>query len=76
MHCHRIWSVFLSPYLVTVFEDEGFDALRRAESIGRPVGGEEFLIAAKKQLGRRLRPAKRGPKPRDTSESSDFFDHQ
>ncbi|MGB0684241.1 MAG: transposase [Magnetovibrionaceae bacterium] len=48
-------------------EDERFDALRRAETIGRPVGEQDFLIRAEKHLGRRLRPAKRGPKPRGNS---------
>jgi len=39
------------------------DALRRAETIGRPVGDEDLLNAAKKLTGRTLKPGKRGRKP-------------
>jgi putative transposase len=45
-------------------ETAEFEALRRAESIGRPVGTDDFLTLAETQLGRTLRPGKRGPKPR------------
>ena len=36
--------------------------LRRAETIGRPIGDEAFLSALEKASGRTLAPAKRGPK--------------
>jgi putative transposase len=46
-------------------EREGlFDALRRAELTGRPLGGASFLTRLEKRLGRTLRPQKRGPKRR------------
>lgn len=46
-------------------EDEGMTLrLRRAETIGRPVGGEDFLARLEAESGRTLRPAKRGPKPK------------
>jgi putative transposase len=37
--------------------------LRRAETIGRPIGSETFLSALESRLARPLRPAKPGPKP-------------
>lgn len=44
-------------------EADLFDALRAAESIGRPLGGNPFLARIERQTGRVLKPAKRGPKP-------------
>jgi putative transposase len=41
-----------------------FNRLRRAETIGRPLGDEPFLTALETQTQRRLRPAKRGRKAR------------
>ncbi len=38
-------------------------ALRRAESIGRPLGSESFLNRLEMKLNRQLKPAKRGRKP-------------
>lgn len=43
--------------------DEGFDALRRAETIGRPLGDADFLARLETLLHRSLKPGKRGPKP-------------
>jgi len=40
-----------------------FAALRAAESIGRPLGGDRFLARIEKRTGRTLAPGKRGPKP-------------
>jgi len=39
------------------------EALRRAETIGRPLGDEAFLDGLEARLGRRLRPGKRGRPP-------------
>ncbi len=39
------------------------ERLRRAESIGRPLGGEVFISELEATTGRPLRPGKRGPKP-------------
>jgi putative transposase len=36
--------------------------LRKAETIGRPVGDEAFLNALERQSGRSLQPLKRGPR--------------
>ncbi len=44
-----------------------FDRLRRAETIGRPVGSEAFLKQVAEQTGRQVKPAKRGPKARKFS---------
>jgi putative transposase len=45
-------------------EPEAFARLRAAESIGRPLGGEGFLGRIERATKRRLKPRKRGPKPR------------
>ena len=46
--------------------DEAFTyaALRRAETIGRPVGSAQWLEDMATRLGKPLLPGKRGPKPR------------
>jgi putative transposase len=43
---------------------EAFDRLRGAESIGRPLGGDGFLSRIERLTKRRLKPGKRGPKPK------------
>ena len=45
--------------------DEMFVRLRQAESIGRPLGDDAFMTQLECQSGRLLRPAKRGPKPKN-----------
>jgi putative transposase len=46
-------------------EDENLSTrLRKAESIGRPLGDARFLTELEARTGRALRPARRGPKPR------------
>jgi len=40
-------------------------ALRRSETIGRPLGDEAFLERLERQTGRAFKPAKRGPKPKE-----------
>ena len=47
-----------------VDEDEVHDRLRRAESIGRPLGTPEFLKKVEATLGRQVLARKRGPKPK------------
>ena len=53
------------------FLDEAFDeastyaALRKAESVGRPVGSAEWLEEMEARTGLTLRPQKRGPKPKE-----------
>lgn len=50
--------------IITAGEDDArFNALRRSKSIGRPIGADDFLLRAEKQLGRTLKAAKPGPKP-------------
>ena len=41
-----------------------FARLRAAESIGRPLGDDRFIARIEKLTARRLRPGKRGPKPK------------
>ena len=41
-----------------------YAALRKAESVGRPVGSPEWLAEMEERTGRALAPGKRGPKPR------------
>jgi putative transposase len=51
--------------LIAEGEDaEAFERLRRAESIGRPLGDDGFLMRLEGLMRRPLRPRKRGPKPR------------
>jgi putative transposase len=40
-----------------------FERLRRAESIGRPLGDDAFLARLEAAARRRFKPRKRGPKP-------------
>lgn len=50
--------------LIRTGEDEAMAlSLRRAESIGRPLGSDAFLDRVMAETGRDPRPAKRGPKP-------------
>ena len=44
-------------------EQNLFDSLRAAESIGRPLGSDRFLARIERLTGRVLKPGKRGPKP-------------
>ncbi len=44
-------------------KDMAEELLRKAESIGRPLGSAAFLTRQERKLGRTLKPAKRGPKP-------------
>ena len=41
-----------------------YAALRKAESVGRPVGSPEWLTDMEERTGLTLRPGKRGPKPK------------
>ena len=49
-------------FLETPRDDTTFETLRRAESIGRPVGSTAFLERLETQLKRPLKPQKRGPR--------------
>jgi putative transposase len=44
-------------------DDERIKRLRKAETIGRPIGDRSFLDHVGQLCGRRLEPRKRGPKP-------------
>lgn len=61
--------------LIETAPDEGaFARLRRAETIGRPVGEERFLAALESRSGRSLKRAKPGPKPpTDDGDDCDLF---
>jgi putative transposase len=43
------------------------EALRQAETVGRPLGDARFLTCIERLTGRTLKPGKRGPKLRDES---------
>jgi putative transposase len=49
-------------------ENDLFDRLRAAESIGRPLGDDRFLARLERRTGRTLKPGKRGPKPAEPKE--------
>ena len=57
----------------SAFLGEEFDqtlayaALRKAESVGRPVGSKQWLTDMEQQTGMTLAPRKRGPAPRNES---------
>lgn len=46
------------------------DAIRKAETIGRPLGDDSFFAAAESQTGRKLRPKKRGRKKQRLDKSA------
>jgi putative transposase len=50
---------------------EATERLRKGESVGRPIGSEDFLAMLEARTGRRLRPRPRGPKPRGAGEAED-----
>jgi len=51
--------------IATADENELTQRLRKAESIGRPVGDTAFLKRLEAESDRALAPARRGPKPRE-----------
>jgi len=52
-------------FITTPFDEEAaFLPLRRAETIGRPIGSEEWIRQLEQQFDRPLAPRPRGPKPR------------
>jgi putative transposase len=55
------FQVFLGEHFDEAFT---YAALRKAESLGRPVGSREWLADMEVQTGQSLIPGKRGPKPR------------
>ena len=52
-----------AAFLLTGENEEMSSSLRRAETVGRPLGDGPFLDLLEEGMGRRLKPAKRGPKP-------------
>ena len=50
---------------------DAFARLRAAETIGRPLGDDRFLARIERATKRRLKPRKRGPKPRTLADASD-----
>jgi putative transposase len=48
-------------------EEAAMRRLRRAETIGRPIGSEDFVTTLEALSARRLAPAKRGPKPKKSA---------
>lgn len=48
-----------------VDEAAAFAPLRRAESIGRPIGSPDWIAALERRTGRSLAPGKRGPARKD-----------
>jgi putative transposase len=50
-------------------DDDLFRRLRAAETIGRPLGSDEFLTRVEQQTSRKLKPEKRGPKVKPKAKS-------
>ncbi|WP_202049581.1 hypothetical protein [Sphingomonas sp. So64.6b] len=56
-----------TTFLGGAFDDAmGYAALRKAESIGRPVGSKEWLADMEERSGLPLTPRKRGPAPKES----------
>lgn len=55
----------LAALLESAEDEERTRRLRKAETIGRPVGSAEWLEALEQSCGRRLKPSRRGPKRRE-----------
>ncbi len=53
-----------ADFLGVAPEVDLFSRLRTAESVGRPLGDDRFLGRIERLTKRRLRPGKRGPKPK------------
>jgi len=49
-------------------EDAAYAALRRAETIGRPIGDPDWIDALETRTGRSLKPGKRGRKPQSNGD--------
>jgi putative transposase len=58
-----------AEFIETEEDPERLDRLRRAESIGRPIGDDAFIQALEARTRRSLKPGKRGPKPAPKSDS-------
>lgn len=60
-----VWSRIpdFAQFIAQDPDGQMYDRLRRAESIGRPLGDEAFLANLEALTGRTLKPAKRGPRP-------------
>lgn len=56
-----------AAFVTTPFnEEETYGPLRRAETIGRPLGSEDWITALERDHGRKLAPSRRGRKPKET----------
>ena len=51
-------------------DPEAYVRLRRAESIGGPLGDDAFIARLEAQTRRALKPRKRGPKPSQPDEAA------
>lgn len=49
-------------FISTPLDDEAARRIERALTIGRPLGSKQWLAAREAELGRRLAPARRGPR--------------
>jgi putative transposase len=53
-----------AAFIESAPDEAAFERLRRAESIGRPLGDDGFIARLEALTRRTLKPGKRGPKPR------------
>jgi putative transposase len=63
--------------LTVLLASEGlmFAQLHAAESIGRPLGDDRFLVGIEKRTGRTLKPGKRRPKPSTRKVAHERYRH-
>ena len=59
------FAAFLSE---EVDEQAAYSALRKAESIGRPIGSPDWIAELERRTGRTLAPGKRGPRPKELAD--------
>jgi putative transposase len=57
-----------AAFIASCPDEAAFERLRRAETIGRPLGDDGFLARLETLTHRRLKPGKRGPRPSSAPE--------
>lgn len=59
-----------ADYLQHEFGDADYEAIRRSEIVGRPIGSDDFLKSLEEKLGRRLRRQNPGPAKKSPAKQS------
>lgn len=59
-----------AAFLDQPFEEDAYMALRRSETVGRPLGSADWIESLERDHARSLAPRKRGRKPRDDADAA------